>query len=218
MRRLLLTVVLLGVVGGIRADDRRWENPVYESWQEAVAAATKAASGLNGDSPRAQQFFVDLTLVSGDRGRHESKRAMAREIVGNLLITHPMDFIDNSVQMTTVNRFIQAAPRQQEVLRARLIRFGYPDLPGMVYLRLVESVDAFSGLNSTSSDKMSQVGGVTYYCRYVVLPLSYVGETAIREIRRSAAMNPGINAETTHNISNHRTGAPLFPLSLLSKG
>lgn len=197
MRRLLLTVILLGLVGGLSADDRRWENPVFESWQQAVAAATEAAPRLDGDSPRAEQLFVDLTLAAGDPGRDESDRAMAREIVGNLLITHPVDFIDNSVQKTTVDRFIKAVPRQQEILRARLARFGYPELPGMAYCRLVESVDAFSGLNSTSSDKMSQVGGVTYYCRYVVLPLSYVGDAAIREIRRSAAMNPGINAETT---------------------
>ena len=96
-----------------------------------------------------------------------------------------------------MERFIQAIPKQQDVLSGRLARFGYPDVPGLVYLRLVGSVDAFSNLNAASSDKMSQVGGVTYYCRYVVLPLSYVGETAIREIRRAAAMNPGINAETT---------------------
>jgi len=197
MRRPLLTVILLGLVGGISADDRRWENPVFESWQQAVAAATEAAPGLDGDSPRAERLFVDLTLAAGDPGRDESASTMAREIVGNLLITHPMDFIANSVQKTTVDRFIQAVPRQQAILRARLARFGYPELPGMVYCRLVESVDAFSSLNSTSSDKMSQVGGVTYYCRYVVLPLSYVGEAAIREIRRSAALNPGINVETT---------------------
>ena len=197
MRAVLAAVLIIASAGAMTADDRVWENPVFESWQQAVAAASNAASDLNADSPRAQQFFVDMTLVPGDAGHNPAKRATVREISGNLLITHPAAFVDNPVQRSTVDRFVRAVPRQQEVLRGRLARFGYPELRGMVYLRLVESVDAFAGLNAASSDKMSQVGGVTYYCRYVVLPLSYVGEAAIREVRRSAAMNPGINAETT---------------------
>jgi len=197
MSRRFLALLLVAFAVGVSADERVWENPVFESWQEAVAAAARAASSLEADSPRAKQLFVDLTLASGDRGRNPSARPMVRTVVGNLLITHPTGFIEHPVQEATVERFIQAIPKQRDVLLGRLARFGYPELPGMVYLRLVESVDAFSNLNAASSDKMSQVGGVTYYCRYVVLPLSYVGETAIREIRRAAAMNPGINAETT---------------------
>jgi hypothetical protein len=38
---------------------------------------------------------------------------------------------------------------------------------------------------------------VTYYCRYVVLPLSYVGEANVRELNRSAAQNPSINVADT---------------------
>jgi hypothetical protein len=44
---------------------------------------------------------------------------------------------------------------------------------------------------------MTQVGGVTYYCRYVVLPLSYVGEKNLSELRRSAALNPTVDVSET---------------------
>jgi hypothetical protein len=197
MKTALVTILICVSAGVITADDRVWENPVFESWQQAVAAATAVAPGLDGESSRAERLFVEMTLATGDPGRDPSAQPTARDVVGNLLITHPAGFIDSPVQKTTVDRFTLTVPRQQGVLRARLSRFGYPELPGMVYCRLVESVDAFAGLNAASSDKMSQVGGVTYYCRYVVLPLSSVGETAIRELRRSAALNPGVNVETT---------------------
>jgi hypothetical protein len=83
------------------------------------------------------------------------------------------------------------------VLETRLARFGYPELPGLVYLRLVDSVDAFAGLNRASTERMTQIGGVTYYCRYIVLPLSYVGEENLRELRRSAALNPSLDVDDT---------------------
>jgi hypothetical protein len=193
----ILGSLIILAAGAITADDRLWENPVFESWQQAVAAATSAAPALDAESSRAERLFVEMTLAAGDPGRDPSAQPTMRDVVGNLLITHPVGFVDSPVQRTTVDRFSRAVPRQQAVLRERLARFGYPELPGMVYCRLVESVDAFADLNAASSDKMSQVGGVTYYCRYVVLPLSYVGETAIRELRRSAALNPGVNVETT---------------------
>ena len=44
---------------------------------------------------------------------------------------------------------------------------------------------------------MSRVGGVTYYCRYVVLPLSYVSRAALDELRRSAVRNPSLDVSTT---------------------
>ncbi len=143
------------------------------------------------------QFFVDLTLAEGDLAGPHPSSDISRDVVGSLLITHPTAFVRNDVQWQTIERFKKEIPRQRGILEERLARFGYPELPGMVYCRLVESVDAFSGLNRASSDKMSQVGGVTYYCRYVVLPLSYVGEQAVRELRRSAALNPSVDVGDT---------------------
>ena len=197
MRTIVCAALIMASTGAISADDRFWEDPVFETWQEAVAAATDAAPKLDADSPRAERLFVDLVLAAGDPGSDRSARQTARSVVGTLLITHPAEFTDNPAQKMTIDRFSRAVPRQRGILEARLSRFGYPELPGMVYCGLVESVDAFGHLNAASSDKMSQVGGVTYYCRYVVLPLSYVGEAAIRELRRSAALNPGVNVETT---------------------
>jgi hypothetical protein len=181
------TVVAIVAVAGqaSAAVDRRWENPVYHSTEEAVAAATVLAPEIRPDDPPSVRLFVDLTL-------NES-----RTTVGNLLVTYPEGSGADPVQRATVERFVDAIPREREVVEQRLARFGYPELPGMAYCRLVESVDAFAGLGASSTDKMSQIGGVTYYCRYVVLPLSFVGRRAVAELRRSAARNPGIDVDGT---------------------
>jgi hypothetical protein len=142
-------------------------------------------------------LFVDLTLAEGDvDGRHPSS-AITREVVDSFLVTHPTAFVRNDVQRRTIERFRKEMPRQRAVLERRLARFGYPELPGLVYCRLVESVDAFADLNMASSDRMTQVGGVTYYCRYVILPLSYVGEKNLSELRRSAGLNPTLDVDET---------------------
>ena len=165
--------------------------------EEAVAAARSNISRLDQESPPALRFFVDFTLSEGDvDGRHPSS-IITGEAVGNLFITHPTAFVHNPVQQQTIERFRNEMPRQRAVLEERLARFGYPELPGLVYCRLVESVDVFSDLARASTEKMTQIGGVTYYCRYVVLPLSYVGGENLRELRRSAALNPSINVDDT---------------------
>jgi hypothetical protein len=196
--RFLLAVILVAAcAGGASAADRSWENPVFHTAEEAVAAARSNISRLEHDSPAGLRFFVDLTLAEGDvDGRHPSS-AITREVVESFLVTHPTAFVRNDVQRRTIERFRKEMPRQRAVLERRLARFGYPELPGMVYCRLVDSVDAFADLNTASSDKMTQVGGVTYYCRYVVLPLSYVGEKNLSELRRSAALNPTVDVGET---------------------
>jgi len=194
---LLAVVLVASCVGVVSATDRDWENPVFYTAEEAVAAARSNISRLNHDSPAGLRFFVDLTLGEGDiDGRHRSS-AITREVVESFLITYPTAFVRNDVQRRTIERFQNEMPRQRAVLEKRLARFGYPELPGMVYCRLVDSVDAFADLSIASSDKMTQVGGVTYYCRYIVLPLSYVGEENVRELRRSAALNSSIDVEDT---------------------
>jgi len=196
--RYLCTVLLVtACVGAVSATDRSWENPVFDTVGEAVTVARSNISELNQESPAALRFFVDFALTEGDvDGRHPSS-AITGEAIGNLYISHPSSFVRNRVQLQTIERFRNAIPRQQSILEERLARFGYPDLPGLVYCRLVESVDAFSDLGRASTEKMTQIGGVTYYCRYVVLPLSYVGEQSLRELRRSAALNPSINVDDT---------------------
>jgi len=196
-RFLLAVLLVVSCAGGASAADRSWENPVFYTAEEAVAAARSNISRLEYDSPAGLRFFVDLTLGEGDvDGRHPSS-AITREIVESFLITYPTAFVRNDVRRRTIERFQNEMPRQRAVLEKRLDRFGYPELPGLVYCRLVDSVDAFADLSMASSDQMTQVGGVTYYCRYIVLPLSYVGEKAVRELRRSAALNSSIDVEDT---------------------
>jgi len=196
-RSLFLVVIALAWTGSISAAEENWENPQFDSVGEAVAAAISELPGLDSSGDPALRFFVDLTLAAGDvDGRHSSSE-ITRAVVENILVTHPTAFLGNDPQRRTIERFLEEMPRQQRVLEERLARFSYPETPGLAYCRLVESVDAFAGLNRASSDKMSQVGGVTYYCRYVVLPLSYVGEQNVRELRRSAALNPSIDFDDT---------------------
>ncbi len=183
--------------GAASASDDGWENPVFETVDEAVAAAKHNLHQLGNDNSAGLGFFVDLTLAEGDLdGRHPSS-SITREVVETFLFTHPTAFSTNDVQRQTISRFLEDVPGQRSVLEKRLARFGFPTLPGLSYCRLVESVDAFSDLNRASTDKMSQVGGVTYYCRYMVLPLSYVGEAALAELRRSAARNPSLDVNGT---------------------
>ena len=197
LQYLVSVVIAAGVTGGVAATDRVWENPVFDTEAEAVAAAREIVSQPGGEMSPAQRFFVDLTLAKGDLNWRHPSSTTSRQMVQDILITHPSAFADNAPQRQTIERFVAEIPHQQAVLEKRLARFGYPETPGLVYCGLVDSVDAFVNLNRASSDKMSQVGGVTYYCRYVVLPLSYVGEQNVRELRRSAARNASVNVDDT---------------------
>lgn len=194
---LLACLLSLTLVSDSGADDRRWENPIYETASLAVAAAVREASRITPASSSAHRFFVDLSLAEGDLGPGHASSRMTRTVIEDILVTHPSAFLQVSAQRRTVERFLAEIPRQTAVLDGRLTRFGYPELPGIVYLRLVESVDAFSNLNRASSDRMSRVGGVTYYCRYVVLPLSYVSREGLDELRRTGALSPSTDIEAT---------------------
>ncbi len=210
MRRVLPALFASALAAGLcGADDRTWENPEYATVDAAVNAARhQLATGDPQDEP-ALRFFLDLTLAAGDVGRGHSSEDVVRHVHDNLLVTHSAEFESNSVQRRTVDRFFDEVPGQRRVLDARLERFGYPELEGLVYLRLVDSVDAFAHLNRPSSDRMSRVGGVTYYCRYMVLPLSYVGEQSLRELRAEAARNPSIDVDDTVRRWQQRSFASL---------
>jgi len=198
---MLRTIVgfLAGLTAGTGAfaADRAWENPVFPTAEAAVEAAKRETLRVSPDGSAAHRFFVDLTLAEGDVDARHPSSGMTRTVVEDILVTHPSAFLGDVAQRRTVERFLAEIPRQSAILDRRLVRFGYPELPGMVYLRLVESVDAFSSLNRSSSDRMSRVGGVTYYCRYVVLPLSYVSREGLDELRRSGALNPSTDIEAT---------------------
>lgn len=196
MRRLAV-ILVLAVAATAGASDAGWENPVFETAGAAVGAARSSLPTLDSDSPRALRLFVDLTLARGDVGGSHRSESFIREVVDGLLVTHPSSFADNDAQRQTIDHFRGEVPRQRRVVERRLARFGYPELPGLIWCRLVGSVDAFAGLGRSSSDRMSRVGGVTYYCRYVVLPLSYVGEDNLAELRRAAARDPTLDVDAT---------------------
>ncbi|MCD4748509.1 MAG: hypothetical protein K8R59_03970 [Thermoanaerobaculales bacterium] len=192
-----LGCVLVAMMASGTEVERRWENPVFDSESAAVAAAVAELPMLDADSPHALHMFVDFTLGDSDQ-RGNGHRANAKsETIGDFLLTRPASSNHNETQRRTIERFRESIPPEQLVIARRLARFGFPDLDGMVWCRMVENVDAFSGLKPPSSDKMSRVGGVTYYCRYIMLPLSYIGADAIRELRRSAGLNPSVNIGDT---------------------
>jgi hypothetical protein len=184
---ILLAVVLVATASGaVAAGDRSWENPVFDTTEESVAAARRLLPQLDQDSPAAMRLFVDCNLAAGDGSGRYRFDGITRTTVSRFLVTYRTSFLHDDVQRLTIERFQQEMPRQQHKVERRLARFGFPELPGLVYCRLVDSVDAFAGLNRAGSDRMSRVGGVTYYCRYVILPLSYIGENDLRQLRSSA--------------------------------
>jgi hypothetical protein len=196
-RWLLAAALLVCVAHAAVAAEPEWENPVFGTADEAVAAALANLHRLSSESSPALKLFVDLTLAHGDLSAGHRSSTITRTVVDDILITHPASFADDDVQRRTIARFLGRVPGERATVERRLDRFGYPELPGLAYCRLVESVDAFAELGRSSTDRMSQVGGVTYYCRYMVLPLSYVGQTAVAELRRSAARNPSLDVDAT---------------------
>lgn len=193
--RSLAAAAVLAVSAAAAADE--WENPVFATEAEAVDAARQQLGRIGRESPPALRLFVDLTIGEVSDGARPGGSGIAREVVEGLLVTYPGSFAEDRTRRAVIDRFRGEIGRQLPVLERRLARFGYPSVEGLVYLRLVASVDAFADLDRASSDRMSRVGGVTYYCRYVVLPLSYVGEHGIRELRREAARNPSLDVEGT---------------------
>jgi hypothetical protein len=185
--RILLAAGLFATAATVvAARERSWENPAFDTSEASVATARRHLSRLDRSSPADLRMFIDLNLAAGDiPGRHPSND-ISRTTIDRFLVTYPTFFFRDDVQRQTIERFQREVPRQQHKVERRLARFGFPELPGLVYLRLVSSVDAFAGLNRAGSDRMSRVGGVTYYCRYVILPLSYIGEGNLSELRRSA--------------------------------
>jgi hypothetical protein len=133
VRLRLLFALVLGAAsaGGVAAADRRWENPVFLTVEEAVAAARDNVGRLDNESPRALRLFVDLSLAEGDVDSPHPSSAITRQIVERFLITHPTAFALNDVQRRTIERFRNGMPRERAVVEKRLARLGYPELPGL---------------------------------------------------------------------------------------
>ena len=98
------------------ADDRRWENPVFDSVDEAVAAATTQSRGLDSSSPRALRLFVDMTLAEADSAGSLGAVGTRRHVVDGLLVTHPAAFDRNEPPLRTIESFLEEVPRQRAVL------------------------------------------------------------------------------------------------------
>ncbi len=177
--------------------DRQWENPHFDTEAAAVEAAVAELPALNASSSHALKMFIACTLGDYDRESDITKPKPIRETINNFLLTRPVTSDHDDTQRRTITRFRDAMRPQQRIITGRLARFGFPDLDGLVWCKMVENVDAFAGLMPASSDKMSRVGGVTYYCRYIMLPLSYISTENIRELRRSAGLNPSIDINDT---------------------
>jgi hypothetical protein len=189
MKRWILGVVLSAACFAMAmGEDRRWENPIFATREHASEAARELALGLGPDSPPAARLFVGAALEGP---------GMTHRVVESVLVAHPKSMLGDEVQRHTVERFTGEIPRQRRIITRRLARFGFPQLGGLVFCTLVDSVDAFAHLGKGSSDRMSRVGGVTYYCRFVVLPLSYVGADNLRDLEQSAALNPSMDVDAT---------------------
>ena len=87
-----VSLLMIGATPLVAAD-REWENPIFETTQDAVAAARRNAPKLGPDSPVALQFFVDLTLADGDVGGRHPSSEITREVVESIIVTYPTAFV-----------------------------------------------------------------------------------------------------------------------------
>ena len=100
--------MVFAVAGLAAADDRQWENPVFHSTADAVAAARTLAPTIDGSSSHAERFFVDLTLAGGDLDQRHPSADITRTELDDLLVTHPTVFGRDDAQRRTIERFLDA--------------------------------------------------------------------------------------------------------------
>ena len=65
-RGLLGAALCFVVANAVCAADGRWENPVYDSAEQAVTAAKQQVDRVDAADSAALRLFVDFTLGEGD--------------------------------------------------------------------------------------------------------------------------------------------------------
>ncbi|MEM7354254.1 MAG: hypothetical protein AAF657_25845, partial [Acidobacteriota bacterium] len=178
----------------VGADD--WENPVFEEADAAVRVALRALEEPVSGEAGALELFKLFTLSSKDRPNDPRFSNVRRRVVDSFLVTLPDYLESESKAKRTLESFLAEVEDEKARIGSTVERFGYPPLPGLTYLKLVENVEALQRDGRPASGRREQIQGVTYYCRYVVIPLSYITPQRLEELRGSA-LDPHVDVNAT---------------------
>ncbi len=195
-RAAMPATVLLGCLLAVPAAlGSEWENPVFEEADAAVRAALAALPEVTPGEYSPREMFTLFTVSSAERPDDPRFRDVRRRAVGSFLVTFPAyleggqrDVLPKGGERSTVRRafedFLAEVEDEKRRLGKRLARFDFPPLPGLTYLKLVENVDQLQG--QATAERSVQIQGVTYFCRYVMIPLSYISARSLKELREDA--------------------------------
>ncbi len=156
-----------------------WENPVFQDADDAVRAALAELAEVAPGEYSPREMFALFTVSSAERPGDPRFRDVHRRTVDSFLVTFPA-YLEDDRARRTLDDFLAEVEDEKAGLGKRLGRFAYPPLPGLTYLKLVENVDQLQ--ERPDAERSAQIQGVTYFCRYVVIPLSYVTARSLEEL------------------------------------
>ncbi len=180
-RAILPLAVLLGCLLAAPAalgDD--WENPVFQDADAAVRAALVELADVTPGEYSAREMFTLFTVSATERPGDPRFRDVRRREVKSFLVTFP-SYLEGARARRTLDDFLAEVEGEKDRLGTRLERFDFPPLPGLTYLKLVENVDKLQ--ERPAGERNEQIQGLTYFCRYVVIPLSYVTARSLEELK-----------------------------------
>lgn len=177
----LLGVAAISAFAQGQPDESWWHNPVYPDAGSSVAAAIAAAEFPAAAQSRALELFISSNLAEGDAPGLAA--GVVREVFDDLILTHAATHLDRPFTRDAFRSVVPKIPAERR-RTVRLLRiFGFPDLDGLVYLRLVDHVGEFAGMTTEDG---ARIGGVAIFCRYIVLPLVNFTPGELDHISRSA--------------------------------
>ncbi len=201
-----------------------WENPVFQDPDDAVRAALEELAALTPGEYSSREMFTLFTVSSTERPDDPRFRDVRRRAVGSFLVTFPA-YLEGARARRTLEEFLAEVEDEKIGLGKRLERFDFPPLSGLTYLKLVENVDQLQ--ERLAAERSEQIQGLTYFCRYVMIPLSYVtarsleeldssfgtgGEATLREWQRESfrVMLSTFRHEMVHVWTNSSLGPPIY--------
>lgn len=185
------TALLACLLAAPAALGTEWENPVFQQADAAVRAALEALPEVTPGEYSPREMFTLFTLSSAERPDDPPFRDIHRRAVGGFLVTFPA-YLEGAVARRTLEDFLAELEGEKRRLGRRLERFEFPPLAGLTYLKLVENVDQLQ--ERPAAERSVQIQGVTYFCRYVVIPLSYITARSLEELHQDAL---GVNVDST---------------------
>ena len=191
MKRTTLILLSWLMAAPLTAEGNDWENPIFENPEKAVRAALTVLATPGDDHPR--EMFPRFTVSATERPNDRRFAEVSRRTVGSFLVTYP-SFLEDDAARRTLEPFLAEVEDEKRRLGRALENFAYPPLSGLTYLKLVENVDELQDVSEAESS--SQINGVTYYCRFVIIPLSYITAKGLQELQ-SSSLNPGVDIDST---------------------